>query len=172
MFRTERILLFTILKLKIRKITDPKYQTERNGYINYEWSPDGKWLVVQYIARDRVPYSDIGIISTEGGKEIVNITDSGYFDTNPRWALDGNAIIWKSERYGMRNHASWGSMSDQMIVFLNREAYDKYRMNKEEYELLTEAEKNEKKSETEDAKDGKDDKKKRLRKIKNLKISI
>lgn len=43
-------------------------------------------------------------------------------------------------------------MSDQMIVFLNREAYDKYRMNKEEYELLTEAEKNEKKSETEDAK--------------------
>ena len=46
---------------------------------------------------------DIGIISTEGGKEIFNITDSGYFDTNPRWVLDGNAIIWNSERYGMRN---------------------------------------------------------------------
>ncbi|MFX1714802.1 PD40 domain-containing protein [Riemerella anatipestifer] len=163
------IAIYNFETKKIRKITDPKYQTERNGYINYEWSPDGKWLVVQYIARDRVPYSDIGIISTEGGKEIVNITDSGYFDTNPRWALDGNAIIWKSERYGMRNHASWGSMSDQMIVFLNREAYDKYRMNKEEYELLTEAEKNEKKSETEDAKDGKDDKKETPKKDKKSK---
>lgn len=73
------IAIYNFETKKIRKITDPKYQTERNGYINYEWSPDGKWLVVQYIARDRVPYSDIGIISTEGGKEIVNITDSGYF---------------------------------------------------------------------------------------------
>ncbi|MEC5394337.1 S41 family peptidase [Bergeyella sp. RCAD1439] len=137
------ISIYDLETKKVRTITDAKYQTERSGYIGYEWSPDGKWLVVQYTARNREPYSDIGIISTEGGKPIVNLTDSGYFDTNPSWALDGNAITWKSERYGMRNHASWGSMSDQMIVFLNREAYDKYLMSKEEYELLNQTPKKE-----------------------------
>ena len=75
-----------------------------------------------------------------------NITDSGYTNTNPRWALDGNAIIWNTERYGMRNHASWGSMRDVVIAFLNREAFDKYLMNKEEFELYTEATKKENKS--------------------------
>lgn len=51
---------------------------------------------------------------------LTNITQSGYFDESPRWVLDGNAILFASERYGMRNHASWGSMYDVMIVFLNQ----------------------------------------------------
>ncbi|MDO4881044.1 MAG: S41 family peptidase [Capnocytophaga sp.] len=154
-----QVVIYNFETKKTRNITDAKYQIERNGYINYSWSPDGKWLVVEYVARNRNPYSDIGIISTEGGKEIFNITDSGYFDNNPHWALDGDAIIWNSERYGMRNHASWGSMSDVMIVFLNREAFDKYNMNKEDFELYTEAQKKEKKEKESDKKDDKTDKK-------------
>ena len=55
--------------------------------------------------------------------------------------LDGNAILFSSERYGMRNHASWGSLQDVMIVFMNQDAYDKFRLNKEDYELLKEEEK-------------------------------
>ena len=49
--------------------------------------------------------------------------------------------MFSSERYGMRNHASWGSLQDVMIVFMNQDAYDKFRLNKEDYELLKEEEK-------------------------------
>ena len=57
---------------------------------------------------------------------------SGY----PHFALDGNAILFTTERYGMRAHASWGSLNDAMLVFLNQDAYDKYCLSKEDYELM------------------------------------
>lgn len=154
----EQLAVYNIDTKKIRTITDSKYQTMLNGHMNFSWSPDSKWFLIQYIARNRTPYYDVGIVSAEGGKDIFNITDSGYFDMNPRWALDGNAIIWSSDRYGMRNHASWGSMHDVMMVFLNREAFNKYQMNKEEFELFTEIEKKQKASE-EKKDDKKEDKK-------------
>ena len=33
---------------------------------------------------------------------IINLTNSGYMSGSPRFALDGNAILFKTERYGMR----------------------------------------------------------------------
>ena len=59
----------------------------------------------------------------------------------------------------MRNHASWGSMSDVMIVFLNQDAYDKYRLNEEDYELYKEVEKIQKKNNNKNDDDKKEDKK-------------
>lgn len=91
---------------------------------------------MEIIGNRHDPYSDIAIVSADGKGEVVNLTNSGYFDSNPRWVLDGNAILFSSERYGMRNHASWGSLQDVMIVFMNQDAYDKFRLNKEDYELL------------------------------------
>ena len=35
----------------------------------------------------------------------------------------------------MRNHASWGSLDDVMIVFMNQDSYDKFRLSKEDYEI-------------------------------------
>ena len=64
---------------------------------------------------------------------------------SPRWALDGNAILFTTERYGMRAHASWGSQNDAMLVFLNQDAYDKFRLSKEDYELQKELEKEQQK---------------------------
>lgn len=69
--------------------------------------------------------------------------------------MNGNAILYSSERYGMRNHASWGSLEDVMIAFVNREAFDKYKMSKEEFELFTDAEKEAKKAEEDKNKDKK-----------------
>ena len=91
------------------------------------------------------------------------VTKTGYFDQNPRWAMDGNAIVFDSERYGMRNHASWGSQSDVMITFLNKDAYDRFRLNEEDYALLKEVEKSNKKDDkkaSDDKKDAKKDAKK------------
>ena len=76
---------------------------------------------------------------------------------SPRFALDGNAILFKTERYGMRAHASWGSQDDAMLIFLNQDAYDKYCLSKEDYELRKELEAEQKKAQGKDA--GKDKKK-------------
>ena len=87
----------------------------------------------------------MGIVSADGG-EITNITASGYMSGAPHWVMDGNAILYQSEMYGMRAHASWGSQYDAMLCFTNQDAYDRYRLSKEDYELLKEVEKkNEKK---------------------------
>lgn len=44
----------------------------------------------------------------------------------------------------MRAHASWGSLNDVMLVFMNQDAYDKFRLSKEDYELQKELEKEQK----------------------------
>ncbi len=157
--------VYNIESKKVRQITDG---TQHYGSIGYEWSPDGKWFAITLITHMRDPYSDVAIVSASGDKKIYNITESAYFDDDPQWVLDGNAILFNSDRYGMRSHASWGSQRDAFIAFLNQEAYDKFRLNKEEYALLKEQEKGKKddkkdepkKEEKSDKKKDKKDKKK------------
>ena len=150
--------VYNIESKKVRQITDG---TQHYGSIGYEWSPDGKWFAVTLITHMRDPYSDVGIVSANGDKKIYNITESAYFDDDPQWVLDGNAIIYNSDRYGMRSHASWGSQRDVFIAFLNQEAYDKFRLTKEEYALLKETEKGKKDDKKDEPKkEEKSDKKK------------
>ena len=129
---------------KVRQITDGTLWHSTGGGFEYQWSPDGKWFTLCFIGNKHDPYSDIGIVSAQGGK-IANLTNSGYTSGSPAWTMDGNAILFTSERYGMRNHASWGSMEDVFLCFVNQDAYDKYRLSKEDYELLKEVEKEQEK---------------------------
>lgn len=168
----KKLMVYNLKTKQLREITDGSFQHEATGSMTYEWAPDGKWFAIEYVARNHAPYSDIGIVSAEGGKPIFNITNSGYFDSNPHWALDGNAIIYQSEQFGMRNHASWGSQGDVMMVFMNREAFNKYKMNAEEYELFTEAEKKAKEAEDKVEKDKKDKPKDKEKKEKGKKKNI
>ncbi|MFI3265910.1 MAG: S41 family peptidase [Rikenellaceae bacterium] len=146
---------------KIRAITDGSKHITNDDYaydFNYSWSPDGKWFTLTFITNRRDPYSDIGIVSAVDGGKIYNITNSAYIDTAPKWVLDGNAIIYASNRLGLRAHASWGSQDDIFIAFLNQESYDKFKMSKEELELFETAEKNRKDKEAKETEDKKDDK--------------
>ena len=150
--------VYNIESKKVRQITDG---TQHYGSIGYEWSPDGKWFAITLITHMRDPYSDVAIVSANGDMKIYNITESAYFDDDPQWVLDGNAILYNSDRYGMRSHASWGSQRDVFIAFLNQEAYDKFRLNKEEYALLKEQEKGKKDDKKDEPKkEEKSDKKK------------
>ncbi len=119
---------------KTRELTDGSTYRHRNGGFTYRWSPDSRWLALEIIDRRHDPYTDIAIINVETGK-LTNITNSGYFDADPKWIMDGKAIAFFSERLGMRNHASWGSQGDVFFVFVNDEAYRKYMLPKEEREL-------------------------------------
>lgn len=150
-----KLMVLDIATKKVRQITDGSTYAERNGGFDYSWSPDGKWIVMELTNNGHEPYSDIAIVNTTGTPKVTNITLSSYFDMQPKWALDGNAIAFLSDRYGMRNHASWGSLNDVMMVFLNQDAYDKYCLSKEDYELRKELEKQQK-----ERKQKSDDKKK------------
>ncbi len=148
----KKLVVYNLETKKTREIFNEKYILERGGGLDFEWSPDGKWFAVQYVANGHAPYYDIGIVSSKGGEDIFNITESGYFSTSPRWIMNGDAILFSSNRYGMRNHASWGSMRDIMIVFLNKKAYNIYRMNEEDLALYKEAKKEKEKKEKEEKK--------------------
>ena len=147
---------------KVRQVTDGSTWYDTSGGFSYEWAPDGKWFTLCFIGNKHDPYTDIGLVSADGGK-ITNLTNSGYTSESPRWVLDGNAIMFSTERYGMRAHASWGSQNDVMLAFVNQDAFDKFNLSKEDYELQKELEKEQKKAEKEDAKEnkkGKDEAKK------------
>ncbi len=124
-----------------RMVTDGSAWYSRNpkGF-DYEWSPDGKWFAIEFTAAVHEPYNDMGLVSASGG-DITNLTASGYMSHSPRWVLDGDAILFESEIYGKRAHASWGSEDDVFLCFLNRAAFDKYNLSKEDYELRKELEK-------------------------------
>ncbi len=163
----DRLMIMNLETGNTRQITDGSQCYSTTGSFSYSWSPDGKWILMSYCARGHYPYDDIGIVSTKGGEPMINLTESGYTDSAPQWVLGGNAILFASERYGMRNHASWGTLEDVMIVFLNRKAYDDFRMTKEEKELEKQIEGlSEDKEEKSDKKgDKKDEKKEKVEDI-------
>lgn len=164
----------------VRQITDgtQHYGTDE-WTMDYQWSPDGKWFAITLISNRREPYSDVGIISADGkDHKIHNITNDGYITTNPQWVLDGNAIIFQSNRLGMRSHASWGSQEDVFIAFMNQDAYDKFHLSKEEYQRVKEEEEamkkaakaNESNDKKKDDKKGKDEKKEETKESKGVEV--
>jgi Tol biopolymer transport system component/C-terminal processing protease CtpA/Prc len=168
--------ILTLADKKIRTITDGKTTfSSSDGDIDFNWSPDGKWITLAYTPNKHWPYNDIGIVSTKGGEPIIDIVPSGYTNKNPKFVMGGDAILFLSDRYGMRSHASWGSLDDAFLVFLNQEAYDKFKLSKEEAELLKD---NNDKKKDEDKKgdegDKKDEKKAdaKDKKAKEIKIEL
>ena len=155
--------LLKVLNLKsgkVRTITDgSKHYTRYENGFSYEWSPNGKWFALTIITNRRDPYADIAIVSATEGGQFYNVTNSGYIDMSPKWVMDGNALIYTSNRHGMRAHASWGSLEDVYISFMNQETMDKFLMSEEEYAFFQETEKAQKEKEKKE-KDDKDQKKK------------
>ncbi|MFI3262068.1 MAG: S41 family peptidase [Rikenellaceae bacterium] len=133
--RTE-LRIYDIETKKINVALEEKYNySYTDGDQSFSWSPDSKWLLTKYIGIGGWHNVDIVLVKADG-TELVNLTESGYSDSSPRWVLDGKAMIWKSDRAGFRSHGSWGAQSDLYIMFFDAIAYDKFKMNKEELSLL------------------------------------
>ena len=152
-----------IINLKskeVRTVLDGKYNySYADGDIWFEWSPDSKWLMCSYIGNGGWNNTDIAVVKADG-KEVHNITDSGYSDGNGKWVLDGKAILFESDRAGYRSHGSWGAEYDAYLMFLDLEAYDRFRMSKEELELA-EANKDEKEKKADEKEEKKKENKKK-----------
>jgi Tol biopolymer transport system component len=123
----------------------------------YTWSPDSKWLLVQFLHPAQW-ITQVGLVSAEGGKPLVDLTHSGFDCYQPKWAMEGKAMTYLSGRDGLKNEASWGRQSDAYILFFNQEAYDDFKLSKEEAALKKEAEEKDKEKK-EDGSDKKKDKK-------------
>lgn len=152
-----------IINLKskeVRTVLDGKYNySYSDGDIWFEWSPDSKWLMCSYIGNGGWNNTDIAVVKADG-KEVHNITDSGYSDSNGKWVLGGKAILFESDRAGYRSHGSWGAEEDVYLMFLDLEAYDRFRMSKEELELA-EANKDEKEKKADEKEEKKKENKKK-----------
>jgi Tol biopolymer transport system component/C-terminal processing protease CtpA/Prc len=118
-----------------------------DGDITFDWAPDSHWMTADFAPRNRLFITNIGVFPADGSAEPVDISLSGYSDGSPQWHTDGEAVLWGSTRFGMRDHGSWGREADVMAAFLTQDAYDKFRMSKEEYALHQELEKKKKKDE-------------------------
>ncbi|CAN0577583.1 unnamed protein product, partial [Ectocarpus sp. 12 AP-2014] len=128
-----------------------------DGDKNFQWSPDSKWLLVDWGVT--LSNNEILLISADG-KTRMNLTESGYADMEPKWVNDGKQLIWFANREGLKSYATSGRTEyDVYSMFLTQDAWDKFNMPKEEYDLMkliAEGDKDAKKS-TEDE----DDKKKK-----------
>lgn len=143
---------------QVRTVLDGKYNySYSDGDQTYQWSPDSKWFLVEYIATGGWNNKDIALVKADGSGDITNLTESGYSDGNPKWVLDGKAMTWSSDRAGYRSHGSWGAQDDMYIMFFDAEAYDKFRLSKEELALIEDEEKDEEKDKDKNKKDKKED---------------
>ncbi|RLE19299.1 MAG: peptidase S41 [Acidobacteria bacterium] len=170
--------------LKVLNLASGKVRTVLPGRYNfsytdgdqwYDWSPDGKWLLVQY-QNDTYFSTEMGLVPADGSKAPVNLTNSGFEDMQPIWMAKGSMMLWFSNRDGLHSLASTGSSQlDVYALFATKKAYDRFKLSKEEFELVKEAEKEAektKKSEKKKKGDKNEAKKKEKKEIKPISIDF
>jgi tricorn protease len=106
----------------------------------YQWSPDGKWFLVQYGLPQRVMTPEIGLVAADGKSAVTNLTYSGYDDILPKWSLDGKAVVWGTNRDGSLSQGGSAFTWDVHALFFERAAYERFRLSKEDFALVKEAE--------------------------------
>lgn len=119
--------------------TEQVFSTRAGGQY-FRWSPDGKWLLFDYAIPGFAP-GEVGLVKADGGGEVRNLTESGFQDGEGQWVLGGEAMIWYSNRDGLKSAAQSGrSEMDVYAMFFTPDAWDRFRLSKEDYALLKEME--------------------------------
>jgi tricorn protease len=119
----------------------------------YRWSPDSQWILFDYAVPGFAP-GEVGLVKADGSGKPVNLTESGFEDRTAKWILGGQAMIWFSNRDGMRAAAmSGGAQADVYALFFTREAWDRFRLTKAETALLKDIEEKKAKAAAKDKKE-------------------
>jgi tricorn protease len=134
-----------------RTILPAKYNySYADGDQTYKWSPDGKWFLVQF-AFTRLFTPQIGLVSSDGKGQVVDLTKNGFGAVNPRWGMDGTMMFYGCTDEGAVNTDGGPVELDVYATFFTRDAYDRFRLSKADFALLKEQE--EKAKETKDKAD-------------------
>ena len=131
----------------------------RDGDQYFTWSPDSKWLLIDW--GKTLSNGEVLLMAADGSKRI-NLNESGYYDSSPKWVNGGKQMIWFSNRNGLKSYATSGrSQNDVYSMFFTQDAWDEFNLSEEDYKLMQaikdEAKKNDKKDKS-DKKDTKKDK--------------
>lgn len=118
----------------------------------YAWSPDSKWLLVQFAPKERMFSPEVGLVAADGKSEVRNLTESGYDDSSPKWAMDGKMMIWGTTRDGARGQDGGSVSGDVYGMYFTKAFFDRAKLSKEEFALVKEREDKEKKEAEEKAK--------------------
>ncbi|MBT6685289.1 MAG: peptidase S41 [Bacteroidetes bacterium] len=160
-FLEERTVLkvIEIKSKKIRVIHDGANNfSYADGDQHFEWSPDGKWFLIEFFPTGFWT-PEIGLISSTGKEPILNLSKSGFDDFSPNWTQDGEMLFWMSNKQGLKSVANSGFAEvDIFGMFLNKKSFDKFNLSKEEFGLIDDKDK--KKDDSKDKKDEKEKKKK------------
>ncbi len=123
-----------------------------DGDQHFDWSPDGKWFLVNFLP-EAYWVDEVGLIKSDGSGEVVNLTKSGFYDSNPTWTKKGEMMIWASDKYGLHGVAKTGPYQvDVFAMFFTKKAHEVFKLNKDEFKLYEEAEKEKEKKEDKDKK--------------------
>ncbi|MFZ9388579.1 MAG: S41 family peptidase [Chitinophagaceae bacterium] len=142
--------------IRVYNIADKKSRTiipaDKNysyadGDLSFEWSPDSKWIVTSFMTGLGF-VRDAGIVSADGKGTLFNLTQSGFRETSPRFSRDGSMIYWLGDRDGFRGLNANPTTVDIYGMFLTQDGWDRFRLSKEDFELLKEQEDKEKKKDT------------------------
>ncbi|HKL03766.1 MAG TPA: S41 family peptidase [Cryomorphaceae bacterium] len=164
--------------LRIKNLKSGKIRTVMPGKYNYSyadgdqyfsWAPDSKWLLVEFFDNNRWN-SQVGLLNASGKDEPINLTQSGYGNSRPKFGMDGEMVYYSSDKQGYRSHGSWGSQSDVYAIFLTEDAHKKFSLSKADYELWKEEQESEDDDKKEDEKKDKKKDDEEKKEIKPLKV--
>lgn len=106
----------------------------------FQWSPDGKWMLFDYAVPGVAP-GEVGVIKADGTGKAINLTVSGFNDRGAKWILGGKGMLWLSNRDGLKAVAqAGGAQVDVYGMFFTVDAWDRYRLTKDEFALVKDAE--------------------------------
>ena len=128
----------------------------RDGDKYFTWSPDSKWILVDW--SKTLNNSEVLLMAADGSKR-VNLNESGYYDSSPKWVNGGKQMLWFSNRNGLKSYATSGrSQSDVYSMFFTQDAWDEFNLSDEDYKLLQAVKEEEKKRKEKESKDKKSEK--------------
>jgi Tol biopolymer transport system component len=147
--------------LKVYNLASKQSRTVLPGDLNYSyadgdqyysWSPDSRWLLVQFAPKERMFAPEVGVVAADGKSEVRNLTESGYDDATPKWAVDGKMMIWGTTRDGALSQGGGALSGDVYGMYFTKVFYDRAKLSKEEFALVKEREEKDKKEAEEKAK--------------------
>ena len=92
---------------------------------SFRWSPDSRWIVAT--SGSIIVGQDIALLDASGKAPPMPLTRSGYSESEPHFSPDSSAVLWISEREGLREADDKTGLLDIYMAHLTREAFDATR---------------------------------------------
>ena len=125
---------------QVRTLLTDRELFSSNPSHHLAWSPDSKWLLFDYDVPGIAP-GEVGLIKADGQGRVINLTQSGFSDGGAAWILGGKAMLWFSNRDGLKSVAQSGStQQDAYAMFFTKESWERFRLSKEDFALVKEVE--------------------------------